>query len=184
VTNAGRRMMVAVGLAAGAAGVGVAWWRGRAAGTPDGAPPPTAGSHPVWSLTLARPEGGELALASLRGRPLLLNFWATWCPPCVREMPEIDRFARQFGPNGWQVVGIAVDQAQPVRDFLARNAVGYPIALAGFDGVALSRQLGNDGGGLPFTVALDAAGKVVRKHVGETRFETLAAWVAEMANPR
>lgn len=184
MTLPGRRLVVAVGLAAGAAGLGVAWWRGLAVGPLEGALPPAPPADPVWSLTLARPEGGELALGSLRGRPLLLNFWATWCPPCVREMPEIDRFARQFGPNGWQVVGIAVDQAQPVRDFLARNRVSYPIALAGFDGVALSRQLGNDGGGLPFTVAIDAGGHIAHKHVGETRFDTLATWAAQTAGPR
>jgi thiol-disulfide isomerase/thioredoxin len=174
--------VVAVGLAAGAAGLGVAWWRRLAVeGRAGTSTSPDLEADAVWSLTLPRPEGGSLALASLRGRPLLLNFWATWCPPCIREMPEVDRFARQFGPNGWQVVGIAVDQAQPVRDFLARNPVGYPIALAGFDGVALSRQLGNEGGGLPFTVAIDAGGRVAHRHLGETRFETLASWAALMA---
>jgi len=115
-------------------------------------------------------------MASLRGKPLLLNFWATWCPPCIQEMPEIDRFARQFASNGWQVLGLAADQEKPVREFLGRQPVGYPIALAGFEGITLSRQLGNEAGALPFTVAFDAGGRVTHRHLGETRFEMLAAW--------
>lgn len=181
MTDPGRRLALAVGLLAGAAGVGVAWWHNRSARPPAGGANPAAVADEVWSMKMARPEGGEFTMASLRGRPALLNFWATWCPPCIREMPEIDRFAKQFSPNGWQVVGIAVDQAQPVRDFLARNPVVYPIALAGFDGVALSRLLGNEAGGLPFTVALDARGSVAHRHIGETRFEALAAWAHGMA---
>lgn len=168
----GRRALVAAGAAACAAGLGLAIWQRRDAA----APTDPAGLSEVWSLRFARPDGSELAMATLRGRPLLLNFWATWCPPCVREMPEIDRFARQFASNGWQVVGLAVDQEKPVREFLGRNPVSYSIALAGFEGIALSRQLGNDAGALPFTVAFDARGRVAHRHLGETRFELLAGW--------
>ena len=82
-------------------------------------------------------------MATLRGQPLVLNFWATWCPPCVKEMPEIDRFQREFAARGWQVLGLAVDRPQPVREFLARTPVGYTIAMAGLEGTELSRQLGN-----------------------------------------
>ena len=183
-----RRLVLAVGAVAAAAGLGAAWWQNRAspaAASSAGMPPqaPGGSAHPLWSLHLPRPGGGEVALSELRGKPLLVNFWATWCPPCIREMPEIDRFAKQFGPNGWQVLGIAVDQDKPVRDFLARNPIAYPVVLAGFEGVALSRQLGNDNGALPFTVALDASGNVVQRHLGETRYEMLAGW-AEAARSR
>ncbi len=174
--KAGRRTLLWVGAAAAAAGLGTALWQNQRRGAPAG----ETVAPEIWSLRFARPGGGELAMAALRGRPLLLNFWATWCPPCVREMPEIDRFARQFAANGWQVLGLAVDQEKPVRDFLGRSPVGYPIALAGFDGIALSRQLGNDAGALPFTVAFDAQGRVVHRHSGETRFEVLAGWAKGM----
>ncbi|MCW5632243.1 MAG: TlpA family protein disulfide reductase [Rubrivivax sp.] len=177
-----RELLVAVGAVAAVAGATLAWWRARPAG-PGPGPAPQPAVDALWNLRLPRPGGGELALASLRGSPLLLNFWATWCPPCIREMPLIDRFAREFAVNGWQVLGIAVDQDKPVLEFLARNPVGYPIALAGFEGIALSRQLGNDSGALPFTVALDAAGRVAHRHLGEVRFEQIAGWAGRPRTP-
>jgi thiol-disulfide isomerase/thioredoxin len=167
----------AVGAAAAAAGLAVAWWRQRAAVSDEAARIGETSATGVYALRFPQPGGQKLVMARFRGRPLLINFWATWCPPCVREMPAIDRFAREFTGQGWQVVGIAADQDKPVREFLSRNPVSYSIALAGFEGIALSRSLGNEGGALPFTVALDGAGQVLRRHLGETSFEQLAGWV-------
>jgi thiol-disulfide isomerase/thioredoxin len=147
------------------AGVGVALWQGG-----------TAKPDAFWSLAFDRPDGTRLALADFRGTPLLLNFWATWCPPCVREMPALDRFARAHAARGWRVLGLAVDKSEPVREFLARTPVSYPIALAGFAGIELTRQLGNDGGGLPFTVVFDRRGGVRERHAGEVRPDQLEAW--------
>ncbi|MDO8376103.1 MAG: TlpA disulfide reductase family protein, partial [Aquabacterium sp.] len=142
--------------------------------------PPAAddGLAALWALRVARPEGGELVLADLRGQPLLINFWATWCAPCVREMPELDRFHRSFGPKGWQVVGLAIDGPTPVREFLARVRVGFAIGLAGLDGTELVRLLGNAQGGLPFTVMISADGQVLQRKMGETHFDELAGWAA------
>lgn len=173
----GRRKVLlgGVALAAGAAGVGGALWlEGRQArAIVADSDPETAF---LWDLAFTRPDGTELALASLRGKPLVINFWATWCPPCVKEMPEFDRFHREFAPKGWQVLGLAVDSPTPVRDFLARVPVGYAIALAGFSGTELSRQLGNPQGALPYTVMMDARGKPLQRHLGETNYEALAGW--------
>ena len=118
-------------------------------------------------------------LADLRGKPLLINFWATWCAPCVREMPEIDRFHREFGPRGWQVLGLAIDSPTPVREFLGRVKVGFAIGLAGLDGTDLVRKLGNTQGGLPFTVMVDAQGKLMQRKMGETDFKQLAGWASK-----
>ena len=180
----GRRRLLSTGVAASAvlAGGAVAWWRQSATPVAAGSAG-AANANPLdslWALSLARPEGGELALATLRGKPLLINFWATWCPPCVRELPEIDRFHREFGPRGWQVLGLAIDGPTPVREFLARVKVGFPIALAGLEGTELVNQLGNPQGGLPFSVMIDGAGRVVQRKLGETHFDELAGWAAKV----
>ena len=169
----GRRALLygAVAAAATAGGLGWAWWRDKQSAELS----ETAGG--VWDLRFPQPGGGELVMQALRGRPLVLNFWATWCPPCVKEMPDLDRFQRQFAAQGWQVVGLAIDAPTAVREFLARTPVGYPIGLAGLDGTGLSRRLGNEGGALPFTVVFDAAGRVVQRKLGESSLEQMQAWV-------
>jgi len=169
----GRRALLygAVAAAATAGGLGWAWWRDKQSAELS----ETAGG--VWDLRFPQPGGGELVMQALRGRPLVLNFWATWCPPCVKEMPDLDRFQRQFAAQGWQVVGLAIDAPTAVREFLARTPVGYPIGLAGLDGTGLSRRLGNEGGALPFTVVFNAAGRVVQRKLGESSLEEMQAWV-------
>lgn len=170
-------LMGGVGLAAAIGGAGVAW---RRQPPPGPATPPLAADDPavvaLWALRLERPEGGELAMATLRGKPLVLNFWATWCPPCLREMPALDRFHQTYGPKGWQVLGVAIDGPTPVRAFLAKTPVGFPTALGGLDGTELVRSLGNLQGGLPFTVLLGADGRVLQRKLGETSFDELAGW--------
>lgn len=123
--------------------------------------------------------GLEKILASPDDQLHVVNFWATWCPPCVRELPAFDRFASaQRGRV--QVVGLAIDREQPVRDFLARQPVSFPIGLAGSEGAELSRRLGNTGGGLPFTVLLDSDGIVQQTKMGETHLADLEAWTRKL----
>ena len=167
-----RRALTYGGVAAAAAagGLGWAWWR------EDQAIRWAEQTGGVWDLRFAQPGGGELVMQTLRGRPLVLNFWATWCPPCVKEMPDLDRFQRQFAARGWQVVGLAIDAPTPVREFLARLPVGYRIGLAGLDGTGLSRRLGNEGGALPFTAVFNAAGAVVHRKLGEASLQQMQQW--------
>lgn len=163
------RRSVSIGVvaaAAAAAGAGWAWWRRR--------PPPA--DDTLWSMSFETPSGQPLSMASLRGRPLVLNFWATWCAPCVREMPQLDRFHREYAPRGWQVLGLALDRAEAVEPFLARVPVGFPVALGGVGGFDLLRRLGNNAAALPFSIVFDAAGHAQRHKLGETDFDTLAGW--------
>lgn len=165
------------GAAAAVLGVGAALWRGRSA-APVAAEGAVAEPGDVWTLRFPRPEGGELVLADFRGRPLVLNFWATWCPPCVKEMPLLDQFWRRHQAAGWQVVGLAVDAPTPVRQFLARVPIGFAIGLAGLDGTDLSRRLGNQSGALPFTVVFGTDGRVLHRKLGEVTADDLESWVA------
>lgn len=170
-TWAGRRRLLygAVGTAAALAGAGVAWWKWRP-GQPAGP------AEELWGLSFDTPSGSPLALRTLRGRPLLLNFWATWCPPCIDELPLLDAFFRENAGNGWQVVGLAIDQPSAVRDFLQRTPVSFPVGLAGLGGSELAKNLGNLAGGLPFTVVLGASGAILQRRIGRVTAAELAQW--------
>jgi thiol-disulfide isomerase/thioredoxin len=169
-----RRTLITVGAAAAAAVAGVGGYllQRRLVG----ADPTDAAAAELWTLDFETPGPNRLAMASLRGKPLVLNFWATWCPPCVREMPALDRFAHEHSAKGWQVLGLAADNAEAVRKFLAVTPVRFAIALTGFAGIDLSQRLGNGSGGLPFTLVFGRDGQVLQRHSGETRYEQLAAW--------
>ena len=160
-----------VAAAAAAAGIGGAYWRSR-----DSQGAAQRMDETFWAQRFDRPEGGELVLQSLRGKPLLVNFWATWCPPCVEEMPLIDAFFKENGANGWQVVGLAIDQPSSVRKFLGKTPVTYPVGLAGLQGTELVKQLGNTSGGLPFTLVIDGSGSVAARKMGKLEPGDLQAW--------
>jgi thiol-disulfide isomerase/thioredoxin len=168
----GRRRMIyaAVAAAAGLAGAGLAWWRFMPARMEEAVLPA------LWELEFDTPSAGKLSMASLRGRPLLVNFWASWCPPCVEEMPLLDAFYQENSSKGWQVLGLAVDKPGAVIEFLGRHPISFPVALAGMEGAGLSKSLGNLSGGLPFTVVLGADGTVQKRKIGKVSSQDLAAW--------
>ena len=94
-------------------------------------------------------------------------------------MPALERFQRSHGARGWQVIGLAADKLLPVRDYLKRAPVSFPIGMIGLEGIELSRQLGNRIGGLPFTLVSDSRRRVVARQIGETTDAHLARWAAE-----
>lgn len=165
-----RRQWVYGGVAAAAAAAGAVWSTRK--------PSALRSSDEVWKQVLPQPAGGQLVMADLRGKPLLLNFWATWCPPCVKEMPLLDAFYQTHRARGWQVVGLAVDSPTPVRAFLERVPVSFPIGLAGMEGSELSRALGNPTGALPFTVVLNTKGDVVVQKLGSIEADELERWAS------
>ena len=130
----------------------------------------------LWNAEFDTPDGQVLKMQNLQGRPLVINFWATWCAPCVEEMPLLDIFFRQNVAKGWQMVGLAIDQPSRVRQYLSQNAISYPIGLAGMTGTELGRLLGNEVGGLPFTVVLDGKGSLIQRKLGKLSAQEIQAW--------
>ena len=170
----GRRAILGGAAAAAAlAGAGVAWWRTKMPEIPPGAMPVEG----FWSMQWETPQGGVVPMQSFRGRPLLLNFWATWCPPCVEELPLINAFYQQNKANGWQVLGLAVDKLASVQAFLQKMPLDFPVGMAGLAGADLGRGLGNLAGGLPFSVVVGGNGQVLQRKMGRLSASDLDAWV-------
>lgn len=144
--------------------------------TPDVKAALTPAELAFWQQKFNQVDGSPLATAGFRGKPLVLNFWATWCPPCLAELPLLKAFYAENASKGWQVLGLAVDQVAPVKRFLARSPLVFPVAMAGFEGTDLSRSLGNVSGGLPFTVVFGPAGDVLHRKIGQLTPKDLAAW--------
>lgn len=166
-----RALYGAVAVVAAATGAGAAWWKFEPRSAEE-----AAAVSGLWRTSFDTPGGELLAMGALQGRPLLINFWATWCPPCIEEMPLIDSFYSQNHPNGWQVVGLAIDQPSAVKAFLSRRPVRYPIGMAGLEGTNLSKSLGNVSGGLPFSVVIGAKGALLHRKVGRLLPADLADW--------
>lgn len=101
-----------------------------------------------------------------RDRILVLNFWAAWCPPCRAETPLFVELQEKYGADNVRFVGIAIDDKEPVQDFVDTFGVQYPILLGNLDAIELSKHLGNRFEGLPFTVIAEPGGKVILRHQG------------------
>lgn len=173
ISSGRRRALYAlVAAAAGASGAGWAWWKFRPHTVAQGA------EQALWAEVFETPDGAPLPMQAFQGKPLLLNFWATWCPPCVAELPLLNAFYRAQTAKGWQVVGLAVDQPSAVRSFLGRAPVDFPVGMAGLGGTDLARSLGNLTGGLPFTALFGADGQVLHRKMGQISTQDLEKWAA------
>ncbi len=121
---------------------------------------PSTNLAALWQAKLPDQVGRMQSLAQYRGRPLVVNFWAAWCEPCVEEMPVLSALQKKYAAKGVHFIGIAVDSATNVAQFMQKVKVDYALYSAGYGGLALARALGNTQGGLPFTVLIDASGKI------------------------
>lgn len=133
-------------------------------------PPPVEAAHPIPAqvpdIALPAPDGHVHHLSEWHGHPLLINFWATWCEPCRREIPLLKSLRQERAAEGLEVVGIAVDEAEPVRRYVRERGIDYPVLVGEQGGLAAVSAFGMDTV-LPFSVFADRAGDVVALKVGE-----------------
>lgn len=169
MTRAGRSaLFVVVAVSALAAGYWLHPWN-------RGATPNTGNVAQLMAATLPDMDGKPQALAQWRGKVMVVNFWATWCPPCLKEIPEFVRMQEKFGRRGLQFVGIAIDNRDKVREFAAKFRINYPVLIGELDAIELVRVVGNDRGGLPFTVIVDRKGQLIGTELGGLNEQKLTA---------
>ena len=167
-----RGLLLGAGALAAGLGLGLAWWKSQPGASAQVAEPIPG----FWAQQWSTPQGAPLPLQSFRGKPLLINFWATWCPPCIEELPLINAFYKQNHANGWQVIGLAIDKPGSVQAFLQKMPLDFPVAVEPLNGTDLARELGNPSGLLPFSVAIGAQGGVVQRKLGRLKQEDLDLW--------
>jgi thiol-disulfide isomerase/thioredoxin len=121
----------------------------------------------VPTMTLAAFDGtGTEIPKAWTGKPTLVNLWASWCAPCLKEMPELQAFASEQGTNGVQVMGIALDDLEPAKAMLARLGVAYPNLIDAPGPADAGVRLGNPAGVLPYSVLVSAEGRIVKTKIG------------------
>ncbi len=161
-----------VAAAALAAGIYAGLRQERHDQAPDIAPEHVAR---LFATQLDDPAGKPQPFAQWQGKTLVVNFWATWCPPCREEMPAFSRLAEKYRDRGVQFVGISIDNADNVRRYLQEENIAYPLLIGGSDAIQLSADLGNAAQAMPFTVIFSPDGKIVERKLGTYKEEELEA---------
>lgn len=169
------RVTIYFGVAAVAliAGVMIAQY----AGSPQ--PTVTTASATISAIdqTLVDLTGTDRRLREWKGKVLFINFWATWCAPCREEMPYIQQARERYKDRNFEVVGIAVDEQKPVREYRDELDIQYPLLLAESDPIALLSAFGNEHGVLPYSVVLGVTGNVLATHTGPLLPEQLVSLI-------
>jgi thiol-disulfide isomerase/thioredoxin len=118
-------------------------------------------------VALADRDGRPRSLSEWDGKPLIINFWATWCAPCRREIPMLNALAVDEEYAGFEIIGIAIDFREDVLKYLEKMPIDYTVLIGEQDGLAAARAFGMESIGLPFTAFTDRQGRIATIHVGE-----------------
>jgi thiol-disulfide isomerase/thioredoxin len=142
---------------------GRAYWTARQSQIPIEAPTPTT----LPAIRLQDLGGATRSISEWTSRSLIINFWATWCAPCRKEMPLLEQLHQERSATGITVIGIAIDREDPVRAFVGETGITYPILFGEQDAMAAAEAFGPSFLGLPFTVVTAPGGEILKLHVGE-----------------
>ena len=167
-------VLIAVAILAGLGGFYLRWWLTQPDTTRTATTVDVIGK-PATDFQLPDLDGAPQSLSQWRGKPIMLNFWASWCAPCKEELPILQGLHQRYQAQGMRLVGIALDEAEAAQAMAAELGVEYPILVADFaEGMVLMESYANIGGAMPYTVTIDREGKVADRHWG-----TLSAAQAE-----
>ena len=168
-----RRVLIGVAALAGLGGAALSWRQrqeqDRAARAADEA------VTLFYQQVLPDSDGQVFRFEQLRGSQVVVNFWATWCAPCVEEMPELSALARETRASGTRFLGVGVDNQDAIAQFARKIPVDYPLVVANATGAFLAAKFGNAAGGLPYTVVIDPSGKVKTQILGRVALDSLRA---------
>ena len=130
---------------------------------------PISDASALWSASFKDLTGTMQKFEGLKGKIAVVYFWATWCEPCVKEGAELKALYEKNHDKGLEVLGVAMDNADKVKDFVAKNGLPYQIVYGGREAIQLSKDLGNSVGGIPFLVVIGRDGKIADRIIGESK---------------
>lgn len=128
---------------------------------------------PLPAFSLLDLSDQQHNISEWKDKVLVINFWATWCTPCLKEIPDFVTMQSQYEDRGLQFIGIALDDKEPVAEFASSTKINFPILLGGENGIALAKQLGNLVQAVPYTIIVNRKGQIIHTHPGELSKERL-----------
>ncbi len=137
-------------------------------------------TQPLPAFNLPDSSGKPHDIAEWRGKILIINFWATWCPPCKKEIPEFITLQNQYSAQGLQFIGVALEDKESVREYMNTVKINYPVLIAEDQGIALAFKLGDISGTVPFTVVVDQNGQIIYRHQGNFSKDQILSVIAPL----
>lgn len=134
----------------------------------------------VVNFSFPDSSGQAQSVDQWRGKLLIINFWASWCAPCLQEIPEFMQIQQEFREKGLQFIGVAIEEAETLLPYLQEQQINYPVLIAGDAGIIQAQQLGNVSNAVPFTLIVNPAGEVVHRHPGALSREKLLEIIAPL----
>lgn len=143
---------------------------------------PASATEALFAASFPDAQGRTQTLGQWRGQVVVLNFWATWCPPCREEMPELSAFHDKFRAQGVIVLGLSTDDAEKIRQFALEAPTSYPLLAGDFEAMSLAESLGNNRGILPYTVVMRRDGSIAAAYLGRVDMTVLERDVRALTN--